>query len=386
MMQSLISKEYPQALFEQFGFTIIDEVHHISSETFSNALFKVVTKYMLGLSATMDRKDGTTFVFKYFLGEIIHKVVRKGEHKVEVRAIEYKTQDPEFNESILDFRGKVQFSSMINKLCTYNRRTEFIIQTLVDYIRVDGITDEEFNKHKQQMDEQNPCCELCERKDNYLIRNTCCNVVKYCYLCMENINQTTEKKIRPKCPNCKKVLKFEQNYIENPHIKSIDQAHTIIMSHNLNVIDYIYKKMICKNIASVGLYIGGMKEVDLKRSDKQQVILATISLAAEGLDIPSLNAEFLITPKSDIVQIVGRVLRTKHVNKDTVIYDFIDSHDIFKNQWRKNRKPYYKSQNFHIIQTDSINYTRDFNKWDVIHSSTMKLSPENPSGKCLIPL
>ena len=64
MLQSLVLKEYPVTMFDSFGFTIIDEVHHISSETFSNALFKVVTKYMLGLSATMNRKDGTTKVFK----------------------------------------------------------------------------------------------------------------------------------------------------------------------------------------------------------------------------------------------------------------------------------------------------------------------------------
>jgi superfamily II DNA or RNA helicase len=60
MLQSLSMKDYPSTLFDSFGFTIIDEVHHISSEVFSCALFKLVTKYMLGLSATMNRKDGTT--------------------------------------------------------------------------------------------------------------------------------------------------------------------------------------------------------------------------------------------------------------------------------------------------------------------------------------
>ena len=93
MLQSLVLKEYPSSLFDSFGFTILDEVHHISSETFSNALFKVVTKYMLGLSATMDRKDGTTKIFKMFLGDVIHKVERKDEYAVEVRAVTYKTND-----------------------------------------------------------------------------------------------------------------------------------------------------------------------------------------------------------------------------------------------------------------------------------------------------
>jgi superfamily II DNA or RNA helicase len=41
MLQSLINKNYPENLFSEFGLTIIDEVHHISSQTFSNSLFKV---------------------------------------------------------------------------------------------------------------------------------------------------------------------------------------------------------------------------------------------------------------------------------------------------------------------------------------------------------
>ena len=78
-------KEYPLNLFDSFGLTIIDEVHHISSEVFSNTLFKLVTQYMLGLSATMERKDGTTKVFKMFLGDVVFKGVRAEEHPVIVR-------------------------------------------------------------------------------------------------------------------------------------------------------------------------------------------------------------------------------------------------------------------------------------------------------------
>lgn len=66
MLQSLSMKEYPLSIFNHFGLSIIDEVHHISAEVFSRALFKVVTPYMLGLSATMKRKDGLTKVFKMF--------------------------------------------------------------------------------------------------------------------------------------------------------------------------------------------------------------------------------------------------------------------------------------------------------------------------------
>jgi superfamily II DNA or RNA helicase len=73
MLQSLSMKDYPADTFTSFGLMVIDEVHHISSEVFSCALFKVVTKYTMGLSATMNRKDGTTKVFKMFLGDVVYK-------------------------------------------------------------------------------------------------------------------------------------------------------------------------------------------------------------------------------------------------------------------------------------------------------------------------
>ena len=371
MLQSLISKDYEPSLFEQFGFTIIDEVHHISSQSFSNSLFKVVTKYMLGLSATMDRKDGTTHVFKMFLGDVIYKAENKNEHPVEVRAVTYKVNDDEFNDTILDYRGKPQNSSMISKLCEYNRRTEFIIQTLCDFITVDNVDNKIINQHKLDMDDLVPNCQICKKKNNYLIRNTCCDSIKYCMPCMENIEtqiKTTGKKGRPKCPNCKKCLKYQQNYIENPYVKPLEQTHTIVMAHNLNILHYMYKKIVCKNLASVGYYIGGMSELELKNSEKKQIILASFSMSQEGLDIPTLNAEFLITPKTDIVQSVGRILRAKHKFSHPIIYDFIDTHDVFQRQWLK-RKAFYKKQNYKIIGINSTEFNTDMSKWKNIFES-----------------
>ena len=380
MLQSLISKEYDLSIFEQFGFTIIDEVHHISSQSFSNSLFKVVTKYMLGLSATMERKDGTTNVFKMFLGEVIYKAENNNERFVEVRAITYKVNDEEFNDSILDYRGQVQNSSMISKLCEYNHRTEFIIKTLCDFICIDNIDKTVVYQNKNKMDKEVPNCEICNKNNNYLIRNTCCDSVKYCMPCMEILEKTMngKKRERTKCPNCNKVLKYEQNYIENPYVKSLTQSHVIVMAHNLNILHYIYKKIVCKNLSSVGYYIGGMSEFDLKRSETKQIILASYSMSQEGLDIPTLNTEFLITPKTDIIQSVGRILRAKHKFSHPIIYDFIDSHEVFQRQWQK-RKSYYKKQNYKIVGSNSIDYNTEFNSWKIINEPKNQNKNNNES-------
>jgi len=134
MIQSVSMKEYPETLFGTFGFTIIDEVHHISSEVFSNCLFKIVTPYMLGLSATMERKDRTTFVFKMFLGQVLFKGTRE-HHALEVRAIHYRVDnDDEFNEVEYDYRGNPKYSTMISKLCAYNRRSDFLLKVITDML------------------------------------------------------------------------------------------------------------------------------------------------------------------------------------------------------------------------------------------------------------
>ena len=157
-------------------------------------------------------------------------------------------------------------------------------------------------------------------------------------------------------------MKYEQNYIENPYVKPIEKLHTIVMSHNLNILNYMYNKFVCKNYASVGYYVGGMSEEELKKSEKKQIIFASYSMCSEGLDIPTLNAEFLITPKTDVIQIVGRILRAKHAFASPVIYDFIDSHDVFRKQWLK-RKAYYKKQNYKINEINSNSYNLNSDNW-----------------------
>jgi superfamily II DNA or RNA helicase len=98
----------------------------------------------------------------------------------------------------------------------------------------------------------------------------------------------------------------------------------------------LYKAIESRNIASVGYYLGGMKEKDLKESESKKIVIATYAMAAEGLDIKTLTSLIMVTPKTDITQSVGRILRVKHENP--LIIDIIDSHDLFKRQWNKKKK------------------------------------------------
>jgi hypothetical protein len=58
----------------------------------------------------------------------------------------------------------------------------------------------------------------------------------------------------------------------------------------------------------------------------------------------------MATPKTDIQQSVGRILREKH--NQPIVVDIIDSHEPFKNQWKK-RRAFYMKEKYKIMYTTS---------------------------------
>lgn len=260
MLQSISMKTYPKEIFDGFGFTIIDETHHIAAEVFSNALFHIVTPYMLGLSATMERKDGLTKVFKLFLGEVVFSAKR--EHTtVYIHKILYTTPNVEFNEVVLNFRGETNYTSMIKKVSEFN-----------------------------------------DRKD--------------------------------------RILEIMAKLLEMPTTGQI-----MVLSHTKALLAYLYDAILYRKLGTVGYYVGGMKQALLKESETKKIVLATYAMAEEALDIKTLTTLILATPKTDVTQAVGRILRVKH-ERPTVI-DIVDPHPTFQNQWAK-RRAFYNKQGYTI--------------------------------------
>jgi superfamily II DNA or RNA helicase len=100
----------------------------------------------------------------------------------------------------------------------------------------------------------------------------------------------------------------------------------------------------------VAFYVGGMKQVALEKSEEAQILLGTYSMAAEGMNIPTLNTIVLSTPKSNVEQSVGRILRQKKDERafNPLIIDILDKpHDCFVSQFRK-RHDYFKKCGYKI--------------------------------------
>ena len=126
----------------------------------------------------------------------------------------------------------------------------------------------------------------------------------------------------------------------------------IILSDRRNHLDVMLEWLLQHSIPS-GLYVGGMKPFDLHESQEKDVILGTFSMAAEGMDIPKLNTIILASPKSDVVQAVGRILREKaNVRKfHPLIIDINDTHPNFQTFKRQSQKriTFYKQQKYKIM-------------------------------------
>ena len=90
-----------------------------------------------------------------------------------------------------------------------------------------------------------------------------------------------------------------------------------------------------------GIYMGGMKREDLEESSKKKIIFGTFSQAHEGLDIPTLDSIILATPKSNIKQSIGRIMReTAGKQNNPQIWDIRDHWDFLLSMYNKRKKVY----------------------------------------------
>ena len=301
MLQSLSMKDYPQGMFDSFGFMIVDECHHISSEVFSRSLVKIMVPYTLGLSATVERKDGLTKVFKMFLGDIVYEEEREANSQVRVRAVRYSSNDPAYAEEPRDHRGKIAHSSLISNICSYSPRTV-------------AITDTFLHEMTLMADQQ-----------------------------------------------------------------------VLVLAQQKNILSEIAGILKSRNFLSYGYYLGGMKESVLKSSEDKKVVLATYAMAAEALDIKTLTTLVLATPRTDVVQAVGRILRCPHTRP--LIIDFVDEHSTFVRQWEKRCR--YYNKNKYTIEERKCDDPVD--SWvEVASAGRRKRSPRKPPsdpmrGSCHVP-
>ena len=268
MLQTLSMKDIPVATFKPLGLVIVDECHHIASEVFVQALPKVTSKYMLGLSATPTRKDGLMFVAHWFLGPLLYQSETSDIHdtSIEVEVYEYKNEDPTFNEIIYNRQGVMFTSLMINKLTEETQRTQWLAEILQDV--------------------------LTESPERQVLVLT------------DRVQHT--KDILAALPS------------------SLQEKAAIL---------------------STDVHASKRTEYCSSRS----ILIATYAMCKEGFDVPTLNTLLMATPRPDIDQIVGRILRVEKSARKIhpLILDIVDPQ--FRRQFQE-RNGLYKKRHYKVTK------------------------------------
>ena len=262
MLQSISMRDYPSDIFDDFGFVIYDECHHLGAEVFSRSLLKVGPKYTLGLSATPTRSDGLTKVFEWFLGPIVFQIKQREQEDVNVKLLEFYENNDDYSSIKTNFKGQINMPTMITNICLYSPRNNLIVEQIKECI--------------------------CESR---------------------------------------KIL-----------ILSDRREHLKILKEAFDKLDF-----------SNGFYLGGMKQKDLKITEEKDIMLGTFSMASEGFDCKTLNTIILASPKSNIEQAVGRILRQRKEDRKHIplIIDIVDNFSVFQRQGEK-RKKFYTKNNYNI--------------------------------------
>ena len=136
IIHSLVLKDYPPNLFDQFGIVVFDECHHLASDSFSKAMMKIRPRFTLGLSATPERRDGLSHVFYKFIGPLFHKERRNGSNVVVVKQLQFKSGAEEYQNKYMS-NGVMATMEMVTALAVCKSRTDMIIETIKLLVKQD---------------------------------------------------------------------------------------------------------------------------------------------------------------------------------------------------------------------------------------------------------
>lgn len=93
----------------------------------------------------------------------------------------------------------------------------------------------------------------------------------------------------------------------------------------------------------ITFYVGGLTAAQREKAKAGSVIMATYQMTAEATDIPELDTLVMATPKSDVRQIVGRVIRFLEGKKEPIVFDLVDDTSPVFESYFNTRSKWYAS-------------------------------------------
>jgi len=137
----------------------------------------------------------------------------------------------------------------------------------------------------------------------------------------------------------KEILRWIRRLVVEPSRRILVLSERI---GHLNRIEELVKE--ADPSLTMAYYVGGMKEaVREQGAASARILLASYAMASEAMNIKTLNAVILASPRKSVEQSTGRILRIRPDQRQVapVIIDIVDEHSMYQSQWRK-RLTYYR--------------------------------------------
>jgi superfamily II DNA or RNA helicase/very-short-patch-repair endonuclease len=136
LIQSLVRKGEVSDLVSGYGHLVVDECHHLSAPSFEQVARRSNARYVLGLSATVTRKDGHHPVFFMHCGPVRYRVDAKQQaaarpfsHGVWVRPTAFRPFETEKTDA------RIQFHELYDALIADESRNQLIIKDVLAAIQ-----------------------------------------------------------------------------------------------------------------------------------------------------------------------------------------------------------------------------------------------------------
>lgn len=159
MLQSLVRREDVAALVADYGHVVVDECHHVPAVSFERVMQEVRARYVTGLTATPQRRDGHQPIIEFQLGPVLFAIDPRStaaghvfDHRLVVKETAFRlpewatpgiqeiygvlAADPSRNAMILDDVGHALAEGRSPVLLTERRdHLEYFAERLQDRVR-----------------------------------------------------------------------------------------------------------------------------------------------------------------------------------------------------------------------------------------------------------
>ena len=132
LIQSLVRKGQVSDAVAGYGHLVVDECHHLSAVSFEAVARAAKAKYVLGLSATVTRKDGHHPIIFMHLGPIRHRVnakmqaaLRPFDHRVIFKRTPFRAKRTESS-------GEVRIQELYAQLAANESRNQQIFEDVLN--------------------------------------------------------------------------------------------------------------------------------------------------------------------------------------------------------------------------------------------------------------